>query len=166
MRVNAYIPDGLAQKIEPHRQSLNISQILQRALVREVARLEASAARGADLNEEAVKRLLVEKQEFEQDWENEGLKLGMQWALDAAYADLVSIRDEICGRWSGSETELGRLQRSMWIDWDTVSRGTFHLEPIEAAEAEARGFARGVALVAERLATAAEEAAEQGTDTE
>jgi post-segregation antitoxin (ccd killing protein) len=87
-RINISIPDELHAELEKWREQLNVSGICQEALRKEVARLEAVATAGGDLDA-VVKRLRAEKDEWEKHWYEVGIQLGHEWARRAPYQRLL-----------------------------------------------------------------------------
>jgi len=150
MKVTLYLPDEIADRLGPFRKDLNLSRILQEALDRELVKVEAARADASGLEGADLERLQKEKAEFEQYWEDVGMKRGMEWALKAGYEDLQHVHEEAVTR-PDDESMVTRLERSMWIDWYTLAGGEIRSYSFEAEEAAARGFARGVSLVKGRI---------------
>jgi post-segregation antitoxin (ccd killing protein) len=87
-RINISIPEELYAELEKWRDQLNVSGICQEALRKEVARQEAVATAGDDLDA-VVERLRAEKDEWEKHWYEVGVQLGYEWAKRAGYRRLV-----------------------------------------------------------------------------
>jgi FtsZ-binding cell division protein ZapB len=93
MQVNIYLPKDLADKIRV-LDGLNVSQICQQALQRQVDAAQARSDALTDLEQAAVRL-----RESHGDWQEEltrlGAELGSTWAKEEAHwADLVLLDDE------------------------------------------------------------------------
>lgn len=87
MRTTVYIPDGLAEALERHKSTINVSAILQEGLHREIRRLDL-ANEPQPPPQEILDRLRIEKKTWEDKWFAVGVQLGNQWARQARYESL------------------------------------------------------------------------------
>jgi hypothetical protein len=126
-RLTVSIPQDLHDRLEHWRDHLNISRVCQRALDREVRRLE-ELPQDAHALGTLVERLSREKADGDRAWFSQGVADGMTWAQGASYIDLretaekgVEATPEITAvvsrRMSRHEEELGFEPESYIEGW-------------------------------------------------
>src|SRR2546428_8545564 len=86
-RINISVPDDLHRELEQFRDRLNISEVCQEALRREVTRMKPMNG-GLELTDDIVDRLRVEKEELERDSRERGFRTGLEWARRAKFRTL------------------------------------------------------------------------------
>lgn len=95
-RLNLTVPDDLFQRLEKHRDRLNMSRICAHALEKKVAELEKetellqSLRRDVDEMHTMIGRLTDERDERLRHCFEQGIDSAQTWAQQAAYADLKS----------------------------------------------------------------------------
>ena len=90
-RITISVPDGLARRLEPLKDRVNVSSICQTALEARVETFERIAALSEeDIMEKLVQRLRIEKDEGSGWSYKRGGEDGQEWAIDgASYSELV-----------------------------------------------------------------------------
>lgn len=86
-RINISVPDELHRELEQFRDRLNISEVCQDALRREVVRMQPPDG-SLDVTDDIIDRLRTEKEEFERDSRERGFQTGLEWARRAKFRDL------------------------------------------------------------------------------
>ncbi len=105
-QLNITIPDELYAALQTWRGRINISKIFQKAIAREIAKLEDLPRQAAEL-EVIVDRLREEKARSEKAYFAQGVSDGITWARGAPYQELRLWREP--GRQSDSRYYMERM---------------------------------------------------------
>ena len=94
-RISISVPDSLIARLEPIKDSINISQLCREALEQRVGAFEWAADRGGDDpdSESLVLRLREEREVFEGRFELLGREGAAAWLNFASYPDVKSVTD-------------------------------------------------------------------------
>ena len=154
LKVTLYIPDALHQRLEQHRNRINASAVLQRALERELVSLETVRGLADDNMDTAIERLLSEREELEGTSRERGVTEGLKWALSASYEDFARVvrgytrnRKQIMGHPMEAAQLLKKACAPTWQSIDKPEQSA----PVVAKGAFCLGFLNGVLQVWERL---------------
>jgi len=91
-KITVYLQDELAEKMEKHKDFLNVSETCQEALGRELETLDiVTGVKDGTNMEKVIARLTKEKRSYEDGWEETGRKDGAIDAKDLDYATLKEL---------------------------------------------------------------------------
>ena len=92
-KITLSIPDFLYEKLEEWRASFNLSKLFQEALAEAIHRKEEFQKRLSEDFDmaEIIKRLKMEKQNWEKKYYALGKAEGVQWAKIAHYSELLYV---------------------------------------------------------------------------
>ena len=154
MNLTVYVPDALHKRLEEHRDQINVSALVQQALEKRIDALETPLNLSEEGFEQAVQRLVAEKEEMEQRFRDLGVSDGLKWALASPYADLAEFARKldysrktvgVRGRWA-----VNALKKIDEISWSRFEKAKQEVSAIEL-EAYGLGAVEGISQVWNRI---------------
>ncbi|HEX2037037.1 MAG TPA: hypothetical protein VHS99_22895, partial [Chloroflexota bacterium] len=113
-RLNITVPDELYERLERHRESLNLSRICSAGLQQAVAGLEGQAGR-AGPPDAVVTSLVLRLQRTHERWYERGWHDGRAWAAERASPQELRAVATVMAEWTGEQL------LAAWEEWQAYS---------------------------------------------
>jgi hypothetical protein len=141
-RISVSISDGLHERLQAVKDSLNVSGICQEAIMNAVQFEEAKQGALSKIDE-LIEKLKTQKEEARKQWGQDGKSQGMEDALELDYDDFVTVE-------KASEflqtTDGGRVGAEEALGDDLAGRGSALCDLLDELEKDNKSFDRDVYL--------------------
>ena len=125
-RISIALPDGLHDRLQAVKDSINVSGVCQGALQARVEHEERKREQPEDPTvKQAIERLRAEKADYGKKYREQGKEAGREDAKSLEYADLVAIANVLREHHTDTDIRDLRFDYNDWLE-EPVRQGHEH----------------------------------------